>query len=127
MGEVQRVSCVQEELHDNTLVRASNTPSILPHVRASSGPFDALEPVNRPDRFLYSQGVVECRSLSFDKFHGLFHCRMELRAHRHVVMPMHLLHNDYLVFGDPMHVCFLSAPTIVKPLGKASLSESQVS
>ncbi|RDX47873.1 hypothetical protein OH76DRAFT_1405425 [Lentinus brumalis] len=70
-----------------------------------------------------TQGVVECRALSFDKFHGRFYCRMELRAHRQVVMPLHLLHSDYLIFGDPMHVCFLTAPTIVKPLGKSSLAE----
>ena len=41
-------------------------------------------------------------------------------------MPLHLLHDDYLVFGDPMHVCFLSMPTIVKPLGKASLAAMPV-
>ncbi|KAI0692024.1 hypothetical protein C8T65DRAFT_670163 [Cerioporus squamosus] len=70
-----------------------------------------------------TQGVVECRALSFDKFHGRFYCRMELRAHRQVVMPLHLLHSDYLIFGDPMHVCFLTAPTMVKPLGKSSLAE----
>ncbi|TFK91355.1 hypothetical protein K466DRAFT_515555 [Polyporus arcularius HHB13444] len=70
-----------------------------------------------------TQGVVECRALSFDKFHGRFYCRMELRAHRQVVMPLHLLHSDYLIFGDPMHVCFLTAPTIVKPIGKSSLAE----
>lgn len=52
---------------------------------------------------------------------------MELRAHRQVVMPLHLLHSDYLIFGDPMHVCFLTAPTIVKPLGKSSLAELPVS
>ncbi|KAI0373990.1 hypothetical protein BV20DRAFT_1011942 [Pilatotrama ljubarskyi] len=70
-----------------------------------------------------NQGVVECRALSFDKFHGRFCCRMELRAHRQAATPLHLLHNDYLVFGDPMHVCFLSAPTIVKPMGKNALAE----
>ena len=73
-----------------------------------------------------SPGVVECRSLSFDKFHGRFYCKSELRAQRQDIMPLHLLHNDYLVFGDPMHVCFLSAPTTVKPLGKASLAEVPV-
>ena len=69
---------------------------------------------------------MECRSFSFDKFHGQFFCKSELRAHRQVVMPLHLLHDDYLVFGDPMHVCFLSMPTIVKPLGKASLAAMPV-
>ena len=70
---------------------------------------------------------MECRSFSFDKFHGQFFCKSELRAHRQVVMPLHIMHNDYLVFGDPMHVCFLSLPTIVKPLGKATLAEVPVS
>ncbi|KAJ8472738.1 hypothetical protein ONZ51_g8335 [Trametes cubensis] len=70
-----------------------------------------------------AQGVVECRALSFDKFHGKFSCRMELRAHRQVATPLHALHNDYLVFGDPMHVCFLAAPSMVKPLGKSALAE----
>ncbi|KAI0823690.1 hypothetical protein BC628DRAFT_1382841 [Trametes gibbosa] len=70
-----------------------------------------------------NQGVVECRALSFDKFHGRFTCRMELRAHRQAATPLHLLHSDYLVFGDPMHVCYLSAPTVVKPLGKPALAE----
>ncbi|KAI0663468.1 hypothetical protein C8Q70DRAFT_950020 [Cubamyces menziesii] len=70
-----------------------------------------------------AQGVVECRALSFDKFHGKFSCRMELRAHRQVATPLHTLHNDYLVFGDPMHVCFLAAPSMVKPLGKSALAE----
>ncbi|KAH9942407.1 uncharacterized protein BXZ73DRAFT_40976 [Epithele typhae] len=70
-----------------------------------------------------AEGVVECRSLSFDKFRGRFYCRMELRARREVVSPLHYLHDDYLVFGDPMHVCFLGAPTHVKPLGNAALSE----
>ncbi|KAI0744146.1 hypothetical protein C8Q80DRAFT_1185309 [Daedaleopsis nitida] len=64
--------------------------------------------------------VVECRGLSFDKFHGKFHCRMELRAHRQFVAPLHVLHNDYLVFGDPTQVCFLSSPSIVRALGNAS-------
>ncbi|KAI0630408.1 hypothetical protein C8Q77DRAFT_1064119 [Trametes polyzona] len=70
-----------------------------------------------------TQGVVECRALSFDKFHGKFTCRMELRAHRQATTPLHLLHRDYLVFGDPMHVCYLSSPSMVKPLGKPSLAE----
>ncbi|CDO77102.1 hypothetical protein BN946_scf184501.g7 [Trametes cinnabarina] len=70
-----------------------------------------------------SQGVVECRALSFDNFHGKFTCRMELRAHRQVSTPLHVLHSDYLIFGDPMHVCYLAAPTMVKPLGKSSLAE----
>ncbi|KAM5540282.1 hypothetical protein V8D89_006101 [Ganoderma adspersum] len=68
-------------------------------------------------------GVVECRGLAFDKFHGKFNCRMELRAHRQVVMSLHVLHSDYLIFGDPMHVCYLSSPTIVRPLGKQALAE----
>ncbi|KAL7281655.1 hypothetical protein ACG7TL_004972 [Trametes sanguinea] len=68
-------------------------------------------------------GVVECRALSFDKFHGTFTCRMELRAHRQVSTPLHVLHSDYLIFGDPMHVCYLSAPTMVKPMGRTSLAE----
>ncbi|KAI0779418.1 hypothetical protein C8Q74DRAFT_1258810 [Fomes fomentarius] len=70
-----------------------------------------------------TQGVMECRALAFDKFHGKFHCRMELRVHRQVVMPLHVLHNDYLVFGDPTHVCFLSSPTMVKPLGRSTLPD----
>ncbi|KAH9892626.1 hypothetical protein C8Q73DRAFT_66158 [Cubamyces lactineus] len=70
-----------------------------------------------------AHGVVECRALSFDKFHGKFSCRMELRAHRQVATPLHVLHNDYLIFGDPMHVCFLAAPSMVKPLGKPALAE----
>lgn len=74
-----------------------------------------------------SQGVMECKALSFDKFHGKFNCRMEIRAHRQAVMPLHVLHNDYLVFGDPMHVCFLTSPTIVKPLGRSTLAELPVS
>ncbi|KAI0775768.1 hypothetical protein BD413DRAFT_470436 [Trametes elegans] len=68
-------------------------------------------------------GVVECRALSFDKFHGKFSCRMELRAHRPAATPLHLLHDDYIVFGDPMHVCYLSPPTMVRALGKPSLAE----
>ncbi|KAH9858667.1 hypothetical protein C2E23DRAFT_716722 [Lenzites betulinus] len=70
-----------------------------------------------------NQGVVECRALSFDWFHGRFTCRMELRAHRQAATPLHLLRNDYIVFGDPMHVCYLSSPSIVKPLGKSALAE----
>ena len=76
---------------------------------------------------LCSPGVVECRGLAFDKFHGKFNCRMELRAHRQVVMSLHVLHSDYLIFGDPMHVCYLSSPTIVRPLGKQALAEVPVS
>ncbi|KAI0645748.1 hypothetical protein C8Q79DRAFT_911550 [Trametes meyenii] len=70
-----------------------------------------------------AQGTVECRALSLDKFHGKFYCRMEMRAHRQVSTPLHLLHDDYLIFGDPMHACYLSPPTMVKSLGRSTLAE----
>lgn len=41
-------------------------------------------------------------TLSLDTFHGCFKPRYALRAARNQVVPLHLMHGDDLIVGDPM-------------------------
>ncbi|KZT10767.1 uncharacterized protein LAESUDRAFT_741181 [Laetiporus sulphureus 93-53] len=62
---------------------------------------------------------VEVCALALDKFHGCFKLLARLRGERHSVMPLHVMHGDYVVFGDPLAVWFYTEPVEVRSMAKA--------
>ncbi|KAF9807094.1 hypothetical protein IEO21_08384 [Rhodonia placenta] len=63
------------------------------------------------------QGAVELCALSLDTFHGCFHMRAKLRGHRANILPLHVCHGDYVIFGDPLIAWFTMSPSEIKTLG----------
>lgn len=46
--------------------------------------------------------MVWIYTLSLDTFHGWFKPRAAVRAYRSQVVPLHVMHGDYIAMGDPL-------------------------
>lgn len=67
---------------------------------------------------LTATGAVEICALALDKFHGRFKIHAKLRGHRNNIHPLHVMHGDYVLFGDPLFAWFCSGPMEAKNIGR---------
>jgi hypothetical protein len=81
-------------------------------------PFEYIAPAYNPS-YLSSE-IMWIYTLSLDTFHGVFKTRSAIRGSRDKMVPVHALHGDYIIMGDPLLVWYTksldhkSALTIMK-------------